>query len=174
MIRYPTEQDFRMKGFPFIQEVLSAHEPAPDYLSERNGMAELNKVLNFLQQDAYYASFFEKAAYLVCSISGSQYFSNGNKRLAVTALMLFMSLNEAEIYETIEEEYREILLFAFPLHTWERNEFLKGPHALFLYNLAIVIGNRKVWGTNNFAMVRDLVGTLFSHLYSVDLIEKKV
>jgi prophage maintenance system killer protein len=167
MIHYPAEQDFQKKGFPFIQEVLSAHERAPDYLSEKNGMAELNKVLSFVQQDEYYPSFTDKAAYLVCSLSGSQYFSNGNKRLAVTSLLLFLSMNNAEIYETTEERYAEILQIAFPAHVWEHNEFIKEPHSLFLYNLAIVVGTRQEWGTHNFGMVRDLVGTLFSHLYSI-------
>jgi len=168
MIQYLTLEDFVKDGFPFIQQVLAVHEPVPDYLSEANGMAELRKVFSFVQQDEYYPAFAEKAAYILCSIAGSQYFSNGNKRLAVTVLMFFFMKNNIKIPHRNEhnEVYRVILKIAFPLHSWEENEHIHDAHPLFLYNLAIVIGDRSRWGVESFSAVREVIAMAFDCLYS--------
>jgi prophage maintenance system killer protein len=169
MTHYLTEEDFRKVGFPFIQQVLAEHEPAPNYLSEPNGMAELLKVISFVQNDLYYPTFSDKAAYLLCSVAGSQYFSNGNKRLAVTTLMLFLAKNSAAIPKSIESKYEEILRISFPLHAWEGNEQIKEGHPLFLYNLAIVIGDRAKWGMKDFSAVRDIIAMVFDGVYRLEM-----
>jgi death-on-curing family protein len=94
MIRYFDITACVQFGFPFILDELTQSEPAPDYLSETNGMKELGKVLAFVQSDEYYSSFSEKSAYLICSIAGSQYFSNGNKRLSIVILLMFLLKND--------------------------------------------------------------------------------
>lgn len=93
-------------GFPYIYDELADAEQAPRYEAEANGIAELEKVLAFAQIDAYYPTFDEKSAYLLCSIAGSQYFSNGNKRLAVTVLLMFLMHNDVlvlDAYENLRE-----------------------------------------------------------------------
>src|SRR3989344_4590482 len=80
-------------AFPYIYAELTSAEQAPDYSHEPNGVGELQKVLNFVRNDTYYPAFEDKAAYLICSIAGSQYFSNGNKRLSVVVLLMFLMKN---------------------------------------------------------------------------------
>lgn len=151
--------------FPFIHALLTREAPAPTYTDERNGMQELEKVLTFVRDDRFYPSFAEKAAYMICSVAGSQYFSNGNKRLSVTVLLSFLSQNGASI-EVIEEDgYHRLFLDAFPLGKWESNAAITDPHALFLYNLAITIGDRAKWGCRDFTTLREKVAALFGHIY---------
>jgi prophage maintenance system killer protein len=165
MIQYLTEQMMRDQGIPFIQRQLTDDEPAPQYEQEAVGMSELRKVLDFAQQDLYYPTFEEKAAYLISSIAASQYFSNGNKRLSVVTLLLFLSENKVIIEEDSEESYKNILATIFPRYVWEHNSRIKSSHALFLYNLAAVLGDRTKWETNDFGRVRDDVATMFRHFY---------
>jgi prophage maintenance system killer protein len=165
MMQYITEEMMRKHAFPYIQKQLANAEAAPDYEREPNGMSELRKVLEFVQQDLYYPTFEEKAAYLLCSIAASQYFSNGNKRLSVMTLVLFLSANAVIIDEDSVESYKNILQEVFPLHVWEHNAEIKSSHALFLYNLAALLGDRTKWGTNDFPQVRERVATIFRHLY---------
>lgn len=165
MIRYLTTEDCRMECFLYIWAELTADEQAPVYDQEPNGMAELEKVLTFVQADDYYPTFEEKAAYLLCSISGSQYFSNGNKRLSIVVLLKFLGLNGAT--SKLGTDLRELLQSTFPLHHWEENAEITDPDSLFLYNLAIAIGNRQVWNTPNFSDVKKKVTETFRQLYTL-------
>ncbi len=168
MIKYLTKEDFVLIGFPYIKNALTENEPTADYLSELSGIAELEKVLCFAQQDEYYSTFFEKASYLITSIAGSQYFHNGNKRLAITTLMLFLAKNDIKILNWTEKGYQKILEVTFPLHNWENNGNIQEPHALFLYNLASIIGDRSKWNKSDFSDVRKHVTTMFNYLYEIE------
>lgn len=151
--------------FPFIHALLTKNEPAPAYTQEHSGMQELEKVLTFMRDDRFYPSFPEKAAYMMCSIAGSQYFSNGNKRLSVTVLLSFLGRNSAFIEVIARGGYQKIFTDAFPAGTWEQNAAVADPHALFLYNLAITIGDRKRWGCTDFTELREKVSAIFLHIY---------
>src|SRR3989338_5329078 len=102
-VRYFGIEACKMYGFPYIYSKLTDAEQAPDYEFELNGIAELEKVLEFVRNDSYYSSFEEKCAYLICSIAGSQYFSNGNKRLSVTVLLMFLMANDVLVFADIHE-----------------------------------------------------------------------
>ncbi len=164
-IQYLDLAAFRKVGFRFIYAELTANEPAPNYEDEANGMAELEKVLEFVQNDVYYPSFEEKCAYLICSISGSQYFSNGNKRLSVMTLIMFLLINHALV---LEDDLPGILHEYFPKHRWEEIAGAKEQHALLLYNLAIVLGDRTKWESNDFTVIRELVASMFSVIYEIE------
>lgn len=164
MIRYLTIEDCKREVFTFIQAELTADEQAADYEHEP-GMAELQKVLTLMQADEYYPTFEQKAAYLLCSIAGSQYFSNGNKRLSVVTLLTFLIFNEAAFSELSKKQLEGVFVQTFPLHVWEENPNIRGDHSLFLYNLAIVLGNRACWGTGDFGATREKVGIMFGFLY---------
>ncbi len=112
---YVTLELCRKEVFPFIHQELTDAESAADYEYESEDMAELEKVLIFVRHDAYYPTFADKAAYLICSIAGSQYFSNGNKRLSVTALLKFLVLNRIPIRNIDTPGFREILTNVFPM-----------------------------------------------------------
>jgi death-on-curing family protein len=45
------------------------------------------------QNDEFYPTVFEKAAYLFCGLIEGHYFSNGNKRLALMSTVFFLGLN---------------------------------------------------------------------------------
>lgn len=166
-MRYVSVEDCRRLVFPYIHRYLSAGEAAPDYEKEVSGMQELNKVLTLVKDDTYYRTFAEKAAYLVCGLAGAQYFSNGNKRLGVTVLLSFLGANRAALRDRSVEEYRDLLQRRFPKHVWEDNPNIGGTHSLFLYNMAIVIGDRAKWGAAHFDKLREEVAGMFASLYSI-------
>ena len=155
-MRYVTLAECRQIVFPYIHSKLTMAEPAPDYEHEPSGLSNLDKVLGLVRTD-YYPTIYDKAAYMVCSIAGSQYYSNGNKRLAVVVLLEFLVKNEAEVRSLNHDQYAHLLSEVFPLHSWEDNQQISDPHALLLYNLAITIGDAKRRGTKSFSTLRQKV-----------------
>lgn len=153
------------KIFPLIHQELTGQESAADYANESRGMADLEKALTFVRQDDYYPIFPVKASYLICSIAGSQYFSNGNKRLSVTLLLEFIYLNETPVKNLSAVEFDAFLTADFPDYQWENSDYISNPHVLFLYNLAILIGDRTRWGGKNFSDVKEAVATMFGYIY---------
>ena len=167
-MRYIEISDCTMFVFDFIHAFLSENEPAPSYNSEQDGLNELDKVLKLVKDDRYYPNAFDKSAYLICSIAGSQYFSNGNKRLAIAVLMYFLIRNSVQIKSFTNEECERIIGSKFPDFPWESNDQIPGAHALLLYNLAIVIGFRDVWGTNDFSILKEKVSSIFFDIYKFE------
>jgi len=165
MMRYVTLDQCREQVFPFIQEHLTKTEAAPDYEHETSGMEELEKVLSFVQNDTYYPSLAEKASYILCSIAGAQYFSNGNKRMGIALLMYFLIVNDVSVKWLEKEIYVEMLLESFSEHSWEKNRNIRGRHSLFLYNLAIVIGDRNKWSGADFTELKQRIAKIFEELY---------
>lgn len=163
-MRYVELENCKKVAFPYIHQHLSEDEPAPAYQEESTGLAELEKVLTLVRNDRYYPTFADKAAYLFCGIAGSQYFSNGNKRLSVAVLLLFLIANRAEILVLPKEGYGAMLLGQFPVHRWEENPYIGGAFSLFLYNLAIVVADRPRWGVMDFGMLRGRVAVIFERL----------
>lgn len=53
----------------------------------------IRKVLEFVQNDAYYPSFIEKLTYLVFGLCPGHYFEDSNKRVALTAGVCFLVHN---------------------------------------------------------------------------------
>ncbi len=155
-------------AFPYIYAELIDSEPAPNYELDESGMADLGKVLYMVTVDDYYSSFSEKAAYLITSIAGSQYFKNGNKRLALVVLLLFLMGNKVSVI-TNKDILQKILKDAFPMHVWEEIDNLpvatSFAHSLFLYNLTLVIGDRKKWPTQNFNDMKERVAGIFDKTY---------
>lgn len=124
---YLTLDDCRRVVFTYIYSNLTAAEPAPNYEIEREGLAQLDKVLT-LVRESYYPTPYDKAVYIVSGIAGSQYFSNGNKRLAVVTLLAFLLLNSAEVRQRSALEYQALLGARFPLHEWEPSKAIADPH----------------------------------------------
>lgn len=164
-MRYVTLAICRAHVFPYIHKHLSKTEAAPEYENELQGMAQLEKVLTFVSDDAYYPTFAEKAAYLLCGLAGAQYFSNGNKRLGVTTLMQFILMNGVSIRSLSGEKFQELVGFVFPKHQWDSNPHIGSAHALFLYNLALVVGNRASWGCSDFDSLKNAVSEICAYLY---------
>lgn len=163
-IRYFGLRACKEYGFPYIYARLTTTEQAPNYEDEANGIAELEKVLSFVQNDLYYPTFAEKCAYLICSIAGSQYFSNGNKRLSVTVLLMFLMHNDATVTEDVSQ-LQQLLSDAFPKHIWEVQATIEDAYSIFLYNLAIIIGDRNTWKSPDFAVLRETVAGIFESVH---------
>lgn len=166
-MRYLDREFCRNVVFPFIHRNLTEHEPAPMYEQEQRGMNELEKVLTFMRDDQFYPAPEEKAAYLMCSIAGSQYFSNGNKRLGVAALLFFLGLNKTAMELLDQGGYRELLATVFPHSRWEDNPRIPEAHSLFLYNLALVVSDRYRWNAQDFDTLKKDVASIFTHLYKI-------
>lgn len=164
-MRYVGLDDCKKFAFPYIHRHLSAGEPAPAYEEEGAGLRELEKVLTLVRDDRFYRTLAEKASYLFCGIAGAQYFANGNKRLGVVVLLLFLIANRGEVLELSHEDYRVILLEQFPRHRWEDNAYIRGTFSLFLYNLAVVVGDRPRWGVSGFGDLRERVATIFGRIF---------
>lgn len=155
--------------FPFIFASLTDDEPTSDYPNEPVGIAELGKILEFVHNDTYYPKFEDKCSYLISSIAGSQHFNNGNKRLGVVVLVEFLVMNEVKILNLNEEEFTRYLAITFPDYHWEKKQGITDPHALFLYNLAIIIGDPQKRGTASFDDLKWKVSILMKHLYQLPL-----
>lgn len=150
-------------AFPYIYKKLTFAEQAPDYASETNGVKELKKVLELVQQE-YYPTFEAKAAYIVCSIAASQYFSNGNKRLSVVVLLMFLMKNNMLVFNNYNY-LKSLLSKKFPKHAWEDDPKMDRPHSLFLYNLAIILGDRNRWNSPDFSKLKEDVADMFKSAY---------
>lgn len=164
-MRYVGPEDCQTIAFPYIHQHLSRGEPAPAYAEESTGLEELKKVLTLVQDDRYYPTLADKSSYVLCGIAGAQYFSNGNKRLGVVTLLLFLIVNRVELLVLPKKAYPELLLDQFPEHRWEENPYITGDFSLFLYNLAIVIGDRNRWGVDDFGALRKRVAVIFERLF---------
>lgn len=165
MIQYVNLEMCRRMVFPFIHEILVSNEPAPEYEHESDGMENLSKVLGLVQSNDYYPSLYDKSSYIICSIAGSQYFSNGNKRLAVSVLLLFLAINDVEVIRLESGEFQQLIRNAFPGYRWDNNKNVGSSHPLFLYNLAIVIGDRTSWGFHDFSRLKENVADIFRIIY---------
>ncbi|OGJ56784.1 hypothetical protein A2635_02110 [Candidatus Peribacteria bacterium RIFCSPHIGHO2_01_FULL_51_9] len=165
---YVSMEDCKRTVFPYIHKNLTSNEMAPVYETDTQGMSDLGKILQFVMNDDYYPTFSDKTSYLLCSLAGAQYFVNGNKRVGVVVLLRFLEINNVHLSALTEQQFQTILSIAFPAHAWEHNRHIRNPHAAFLYNLAIVIGDKARWGTNDFSQLKERVAALFEHSYFVE------
>src|SRR5688572_29725858 len=113
-MKYLMMHDCRVVVFSYIQRSLTKDEPASEYDRETTGMAEIEKILNFVRNDDYYPNFENKCAYMLCSIAGSQHFSNGNKRLSIALLMHFLAVNDVTVVNMSAHELKTVLQLSFP------------------------------------------------------------
>lgn len=160
-MNYVELEDCYKSVFPYIHEVLAKSQPAPRYEENNNGIKELGKVLALVKNDQYYPDLFDKAAYLICSVAGSQYFVNGNKRLGIALLLYFLIKNEVSITYLVKRE-DNVALFKhfFPKYRWSNEEDLGEQE--FLYNLTKVIGDRRNWNSDSFIDLRERVSAIFN------------
>jgi death-on-curing family protein len=92
-LNYLDYDDFHFVLFSSIEEQLNydSSDPLPDYRKEKS--EELRKILTFVQEDDYYPSLESKAAYLLTSIVQGHIYSNGNKRLGLITMFVFLITN---------------------------------------------------------------------------------
>ena len=162
-MQYPTLDHCRDLLFPLIAENMAMHEPAPAYDVERRGLQKLESIFHLMQRDDYPA-LLHKAAYLFCSVIDGHPFSNGNKRLAVTALSFFLIVNGYHISAPSMEAVRAELHRFFPLLHWENIHAFHHPHEYFFYHLALIIADRAQKGKMTFRQEKDAVRELLQFI----------
>ncbi|TSC58341.1 MAG: hypothetical protein Greene041619_565 [Candidatus Peregrinibacteria bacterium Greene0416_19] len=78
---------------------------------------------------------------------------------------MFLIVNEANFADLTKDQLKVVLTDSFPKHVWEENLQIRGDHSLFLYNLAIALGDRTRWESDDFGTLREKVAKLFRFLY---------
>lgn len=126
--------------FAYVSKHYSHIEEVPAYRDEP-GFDKLRGIFAHVQSDTYYPSIFEKAAYLLIGINKGHFFSNGNKRLAIVVMTLFLTGNLLKLKEESKDWYRNILESLFPEYAqWgDFHEFNSTDFAT--YNLSIMIAD---------------------------------
>lgn len=94
--KWLTIEDFEFLCFNFAREFLTFNEPIPDYSTRDIGLLEsaLGSSKQTFGGKLLYPSFGKQAAILFYSLIKNHPFRNGNKRIAVMALLVFLSLNK--------------------------------------------------------------------------------
>jgi prophage maintenance system killer protein len=126
--------------FPIIRGHMLRAAPAPIYEEQIEGMEKLRSIFALMAWDTY-PDLLSKAAYVFCSIMNGRPFSNGNKRLAVAALVYLLVINGMRVNMPSTEAVQEKLRQHFPRMQWERTSMLQETHEKFFYHLALVISD---------------------------------
>lgn len=94
-IRWLEPQDFEFLCFDLAKELMTYQEPIPDYSTRDNSLLEsaLGAPKQTFDGDLLYPTLIAQATILFYSLIKNHPFRNGNKRVAVMALLVFLSLN---------------------------------------------------------------------------------
>lgn len=89
-------EDFEFLCFDFAREFLTYSEPIPDYNTRDNNLLEsaLASPRQAIYQKLLYPTLLKQASILFYSLIKNHPFKNGNKRIAVMALLAFLGLNK--------------------------------------------------------------------------------
>ena len=89
-------EDFEFLCFDLARKLMTFEEPIPDYSTRDNGLLEsaLGSPKQTFGGKLLYPSLEKQAAILFYSLIKNHPFRNGNKRVAVMALLAFLSLNK--------------------------------------------------------------------------------
>ncbi len=93
--RWLEPQDFEFLCFDLAKELMTYQEPFPDYSTRDNALLEsaLGAPKQTFDGELLYPTLVKQAAILFYSLIKNHPFRNGNKRVAVMALLVFLSLN---------------------------------------------------------------------------------
>ncbi len=93
--KWLTIDDFEYVCFDFTRERFAFQEPIPDYSTRNNALLEssLGSPNQSFDKKLLYPTLAKQAAVLFYSLIKNHPFKNGNKRIAVMACLVFLSLN---------------------------------------------------------------------------------
>lgn len=102
-----TINEVEYTAFRLAQEILSFNEPIPDFSTRFPNKLEscLGVPFQFFSGKSLYKSFISKASILFYLLIKNHPFQNGNKRLAMTILMIFLYKNKKWIKVDTKEFY---------------------------------------------------------------------
>ncbi len=88
-------EDFEYLCFDFTREQMTYDEPIPDYSTRNSSLLEsaLGSPKQAFGRNLLYPTLIEQSSILFYSIIKNHPFKNGNKRIAVMSLLVFLSLN---------------------------------------------------------------------------------
>lgn len=88
-------EDFQFLCFDFAREQMTFDEPIPDYSTRDNALLEsaLGTPMQTFDGKLLYPFLIEQASVLFYSLIKNHPFRNGNKRIAVMSLLVFLALN---------------------------------------------------------------------------------
>ncbi|MDI6732259.1 MAG: type II toxin-antitoxin system death-on-curing family toxin [Candidatus Margulisbacteria bacterium] len=94
-------------AFRLAQETLSFNEPIPDFLTRYPNVLEscLATPFQTFSNKSLYKTFLAKASILFYLMIKNHPFQNGNKRLAITTLFVFLYLNNKWIKVDLQKLY---------------------------------------------------------------------
>lgn len=100
-------QEIKGIAFKLAQETMTWNEPIPDFETRFPNILEscLATPFQTFDKKLLYKGLVEKAAVLFYLMIKNHPFSNGNKRIAVTTLLVFLSLNGKWIKVSNQELY---------------------------------------------------------------------
>ncbi len=95
-IKWLEIEDFEYLCFDFTRKNMSFDEPIPDYSTRDNALLEsaLGSPKQTFAGKFLYTVFSKQASILFYSIIKNHPFKNGNKRISVMTLLVFLSLND--------------------------------------------------------------------------------
>lgn len=89
-------EDFEYLCFDFAREQLTYKEPIPDFSTRNSALLEsaLGSPKQAFGGNLLYSNLVDQASILFYSLIKNHPFKNGNKRIAVMALLVFLALNK--------------------------------------------------------------------------------
>ncbi|MEX2007842.1 MAG: type II toxin-antitoxin system death-on-curing family toxin [Candidatus Levyibacteriota bacterium] len=110
--RWINIEDFEFICFNLTRQLMAFNEPIPDYSTRDNPLLESSLASPRLAFEFSEASLEEQASILFYSLIKNHPFKNGNKRIAVMSLLIFLSLNNKWLEISPSFLYRIAVLVA--------------------------------------------------------------
>ena len=107
MMKTITVKDVEYIAFKLAHEMISYHEPIPDFSSRFPNILEscLATPFQSFAQKSLYPGFISKASILFYLMIKNHPFQNGNKRIAMTTLFVFLYKNRKWLKVDTQELY---------------------------------------------------------------------
>ena len=102
-----TVKEVEYTAFVLAQEIMSFDEPIPDFKTRFSNILESCIAAPFqaFQEKSFYPGLIDKAAILFYLLIKNHPFQNGNKRIAMTTLFVFLHKNKKWIKVDTQELY---------------------------------------------------------------------
>lgn len=117
-------EDFEFICFDTARKFLELNEPIPDYSTRENSLLESSLAAPRQAYEFSNASLEKQASILFYSLIKNHPFKNGNKRIAVVTLLVFLSLNNRWI-EINPSFFYEIAVLVAKSDPKERHSIVK-------------------------------------------------
>jgi len=107
MMRKITFREVEYIAFSLAKQKMSFHEPIPDFSTRYPNILESCLAIPFqsFEKKNLYPGFYQKAAVLFYLMIKNHPFQNGNKRIAMTTLFVFLFMNKKWLEVDVQELY---------------------------------------------------------------------